>query len=99
MALDSPSGSCRLQQTLPQPKDHHVSTEKMAFGKVAYNSTASVLIAILAAVGALVWKRPGPEINELEPRVTTMILSYDPLIIYLDSFLGEGEVKHLKKLA
>lgn len=58
-----------------------------------------MLIAILAAVGGLVWKKTGPQINELELRVTTMILSYDPLIIYMDNFLGEGEVRHLKKLA
>lgn len=71
----------------------------MALGKGVYNPTASMLIAILAAVGGLVWKRTGSQINELEPRVSIMILSYDPLIIYMDSFLSEGEVRHLKRLA
>lgn len=71
----------------------------MAFSKVLCNSMASVLVAILAAFSALVWTRLGPQPTELEPRTTTMIVSYDPLIIYMENFLKEEEVKHLNTAA
>lgn len=56
-------------------------------------------IAFLAAFSALVWTKFGPQATELEPRVTTTIVSYDPLILYMENFLNEDEVKHLVKLA
>lgn len=76
-----------------------MGSEKMAFSKVLCNSIASVLVAILAAFSTLVWTRLGPQPRELEPHTTTMIVSYDPLIIYMENFLKEEEVKHLNKVA
>lgn len=71
----------------------------MAFSKVLSNPLASVLVPILATFSALVWTRPGPQSTELAPRTTTMIVSYDPLIIYMENFLKEEEVKYLNTAA
>lgn len=71
----------------------------MASSTVLCTSMVSVLVAILAAFSALVWTRLGSQPTEQEPRTATMIISYDPLIIYMENFLKEEEVKHLNKAA
>lgn len=76
-----------------------MNSEKMASSKVLCNSMASVLVAILAAFSALVWTRLGPQPTKQEPHTATMIVCYDPLIIYMENFLKEDEVKHLNKAA
>lgn len=74
---------------------------------------ASGLVSIIAIAGMLLWTKREPLELPLEETATpqvelpraapgafsSVIVSYDPLIIYLENFLSEEEASYIKDLA
>ncbi|KAJ0160256.1 putative prolyl 4-hydroxylase 3 [Colletotrichum tanaceti] len=67
--------------------------------KSGYGNLSTILVAIVAVLFA-VYSASGLSLFSVpKTRLTTTIVSYDPLIIYLENFLSANEVEYLKRVA